>query len=119
MTATAERVYRGGRFGNDQQDAAVAAAQPPHDNEAEQVVLGAMLFDVKDALSALRGLTEEDFHNPVHRRIFRAARTAYEEHRVVDLLTVTDALRVSGNLAPVSYTHLSTGTHVAKGAASA
>ncbi len=100
MTATAERVYRGGRFGNDQQDAAVAAAQPPHDNEAEQVVLGAMLFDGKDALSALRGLTEEDFYNPVHRHIFRAARTAYDEHRVVDLLTVTDALRVSGNLAP-------------------
>lgn len=66
---------------------------PPHDLEAEQAVLGAILID-KDAVSAVSQLIASDnFYDPRHRDIYDAMLTLYEERKPLDLLTITDVLK--------------------------
>jgi replicative DNA helicase len=66
---------------------------PPHDLEAEQAVLGAILID-KDAVSAVSQLIASDnFYDPRHRDIYDAMLTLYEERKPLDLLTITDILK--------------------------
>ena len=43
---------------------------PPHSNEAEVSVLGAMLQDSTAVLRAMELLNEEDFYLPEHRELF-------------------------------------------------
>ena len=66
---------------------------PPHDLEAEQAVLGAILID-KDAIIAVSQLiSSENFYDPRHRDIYDAMFTLYEERKPLDLLTITDILK--------------------------
>lgn len=66
---------------------------PPHDIEAEQAVLGAILID-KDAVIAVSQLiSSENFYDPRHRDIYDVMLTLYEERKPLDLLTITDILK--------------------------
>lgn len=66
---------------------------PPHDEEAEQAVLGAILID-KDAISAVSQLISPDnFYDERHHDIYDAMTSLYEERKPIDLLTLTDILK--------------------------
>jgi len=66
---------------------------PPHDEEAEQAVLGAILID-KDAIISVSQLIDADhFYDDRHKEIYDAMNTLYEERKPIDLLTLTDFLK--------------------------
>lgn len=66
---------------------------PPHDQEAEQAVLGAVLID-KDAMVQVSQLIiGENFYEDRHRLIYDAMLALYEERKPIDLLTLTSVLK--------------------------
>lgn len=66
---------------------------PPHNDEAEQSVLGAILID-KDAISVVSEILKpQDFYNDLHKLIFEAMLTLYDARKPIDLLTLTSALK--------------------------
>jgi replicative DNA helicase len=76
---------------------------PPHNLEAEQSVLGAIMLSDRSlyALVIEEGLLAEDFYRERHALIYRAMLTLYQENEPVDVLTVTDRLRQTGELEQV------------------
>jgi replicative DNA helicase len=65
----------------------------PHNDEAEQSVLGAILID-KDAIHPVaEALKPENFYNEINGIIFDAILTLYEERKPIDLLTLTTQLK--------------------------
>jgi replicative DNA helicase len=77
-----------------------ASAAPPHNLEAEQSVLGAILLSDRSlyALVIEEGLRPEDFYRQHHGTIYEAMLALYAESEPVDVLTVTDRLRQMGKL---------------------
>jgi replicative DNA helicase len=76
---------------------------PPHNLQAEQSVLGAILLSDK-ALYALvieEGLRSEDFYRERHGTIYEAMLALYRESEPVDELTVVDRLHAMGKLEDV------------------
>ncbi len=66
---------------------------PPHDIEAEQAVLGAILID-KDAIISVSQLVSSDnFYDERHKAIYDVMLTLYEERKPIDLLTITSFLK--------------------------
>src|ERR1700758_124782 len=79
------------------------ALTPPHNLEAEQSVLGAIMLSDR-ALYALvieEGLRPEDFYRERHGLVYRAMLSLYDDSEPVDVLTVTDRLRQTGKLEEV------------------
>ena len=71
---------------------------PPHSDEVEESVLGAILID-KDAITAVAPiLKSEFFYNDRNALIFQAALSLYEKRRPIDLVTLTEALRKKSEL---------------------
>lgn len=71
---------------------------PPQATDLEEAVLGAIMLE-KDALpTVIDVLRPESFYLDAHQKIFRAMMGLFEKSRPVDLLTVTEALRQSGEL---------------------
>ena len=71
---------------------------PPQAVELEAAVLGALMLD-KDALSnAVDILTPEAFYKESHQRIFFAIQQLFSKAEPVDILTVTQELKRSGEL---------------------
>ncbi len=68
---------------------------PPHNLEAEQSVLGAILLSDRSlyALVIEEGLRPEDFYRERHATIYEAMLALYNESEPVDVLTVVDRLR--------------------------
>jgi replicative DNA helicase len=66
---------------------------PPHNIEAEESLLGAMLLS-KDAIaSAVEVVSPEDFYKPAHGHLFEAIQTLYGQGEPVDPVTVAEELR--------------------------
>ena len=74
---------------------------PPHDEEAERAVLGALLLDQGRIPDVLEFLRPEDFFSRRHERIFQAFVELAERNIAVDLLSTAAALKASGRLAEV------------------
>jgi len=72
---------------------------PPQNIEAEQAVLGAIIFD-NEALPATLELRLEadDFYKEAHRRIYRAILELYDKNEPIDIVTLTDYLRRKGDI---------------------
>lgn len=64
----------------------------PYNIEAEQAVLGSMIFDDKALNTCIEKLTADDFYTAVHKTIFTAIAGLYEAATPVDLVTLSDAL---------------------------
>ncbi|CAN5123103.1 replicative DNA helicase [soil metagenome] len=65
----------------------------PHNDEAEQSVLGAILID-KDAINLVSGiLTPDQFYNPTNGIVFNAMLVLSEQNKPIDFLTVTAILK--------------------------
>ncbi|HRK03581.1 MAG TPA: replicative DNA helicase [Chlorobiota bacterium] len=76
----------------------VAGQVPPHSNEAETAVLGAMLID-KDAVSKVVEVLEpECFYHEAHTTIFKAMMAMFERGVTIDLVTLTNELTRTGEL---------------------
>src|SRR3984957_10395248 len=86
--------------GNGSSPTAGGAIAPPHNLEAEQSVLGAILLSDRSlyALVIEEGLRPEDFYRERHGLIYEAMLALYNESEPVDVLTVTDRLRQLGKL---------------------
>ena len=74
------------------------AATPPHNVEAEESVLGAVMLSADAANEALERLKPEDFYKPAHQSIFDAITRLYDGSQPIDAITVSDALRRSDQL---------------------
>ncbi len=71
---------------------------PPHNAEAEQACLGAVLIDPESVASVLRFLRPEDFYVNANREVFSGVISLYEKGQKADLITLTDELRLLGGL---------------------
>ncbi|MCL2433638.1 MAG: replicative DNA helicase [Clostridia bacterium] len=71
---------------------------PPHNAEAEQSVLGAMLISSDAVADVMAALREEDFYQPAHQAIFDAIRGLYAVGQPVDLVTLCDVMQRHGRL---------------------
>jgi replicative DNA helicase len=80
--------------------APAGAIAPPHNLDAEQSVLGAILLSDRSlyALVIEEGLRAEDFYRERHGTIYDAMLSLYNESEPVDVLTITDRLRRTGKL---------------------
>lgn len=79
---------------------------PPHNTDAEESVLGAILID-KDAISFVSQIiTPYDFYNQVNGLIYSAMLLLYEEGKAIDLLTLTSKLKKNKTYSKVSSSYL-------------
>ena len=74
---------------------------PPQALDLEEAVLGALMLD-NDALSnSIEILRAESFYKEAHQKIFTAISTLFNSAQPVDILTVTNELRTTGDLKSV------------------
>jgi replicative DNA helicase len=71
---------------------------PPHDLEAEQSVLGAMLVNPNAITAVAESLVAEDFYRDTHRLIFKAIVTLTDRSEEVDVVTLAAQLEREGVL---------------------
>ncbi|HVB90827.1 MAG TPA: replicative DNA helicase [Acidimicrobiales bacterium] len=71
---------------------------PPHDLEAEESLLGAMLLSNDAASVAMEVCKAGDFYKPAHGHIFGAICALMERGEAIDAVTVNDELKRSGLL---------------------
>ena len=71
---------------------------PPQDIEAEKSLLGAILISDGALPEILTILKPRDFYEERHQMIFEAMMNLYDQHKPVDLLTVTTELRTKKQL---------------------
>lgn len=70
----------------------------PHNEEAEQSVLGAILID-KDAVGIVcQIISTKDFYSDINGIIYDAMLSLYEERKPIDILTLTSKLKKNKNL---------------------
>ena len=73
----------------------------PHDDVAEQSVLGGMLLS-KDAIAdVVESLRASDFYKPAHETIYEAILSLYGHGSPTDAITVADELKKRGELTRV------------------
>jgi len=76
-----------------------AARMPPHSEEAEQAVLGALLITTTDGFDTISEIVvEDDFYKESHRIIFRAIGSLVSENANPDIVTVAGWLDGHGLL---------------------
>src|SRR5579875_1384178 len=71
---------------------------PPHNLQAEQSLLGAMLLSRDAIAAAVEACTADDFYKPAHGHIFDAITTLYSQGEPADPVTVADELSRAGLL---------------------
>ena len=76
----------------------IVAKVPPHSLEAEQALLGAVLFRSAVMAEIVDMVGPGDFYAPAHQLIFSAFVDLYRKNHPVDLVTVMEALRTRGEL---------------------
>ena len=65
---------------------------PPHNEEAEQSVLGAILMDKEVFFDVSEILSAEDFYSKANQEIYAAMLDLYRNGEALDIITVTEAL---------------------------
>ncbi len=74
---------------------------PPQNIEAEASLLGALLIDSDAIVKIADIIGAADFYEERHRHIFEAISHLYEQHRPIDVLTLSDQLKGAGFLEAV------------------
>ncbi len=70
----------------------------PKDKDLEEAVLGALMLE-KDAFTAVCDILKpESFYEPANQRIYQAIQTLGASQQPIDMLTVTEQLRLNGTL---------------------
>jgi replicative DNA helicase len=71
---------------------------PPHSEEAEVSVLGAILIDNRALNRALEWIRPEDFYRGAHQILLRAMMELADQGEPIDVVTLTEAARSQGKL---------------------
>jgi replicative DNA helicase len=71
---------------------------PPFSLEAETAVLGGMLIDREAVTRAIEHLNEGMFYREANRRLYRAMVRLYERGDVIDVITVSEELKNTGEM---------------------
>lgn len=66
---------------------------PPHNLQAEESLLGAMLLSREAIADAVEICHADDFYKPAHSHVFEAITSLYSQGEPVDLVTVAEELR--------------------------
>ena len=74
---------------------------PPHDDEAEQAVIGSMLTDKDAVVSAIEVLKSDDFYRNDNSIIYDAVMSIYAKGEPIDIITLKDELTSMGKLEAV------------------
>ncbi len=72
--------------------------QMPHNNEAEQSVLGSIIIDPELINTTQEVLLPESFYRGAHQHIFRAMMHLNEDNKEIDVVTLMDQLSSEGTL---------------------
>ena len=78
---------------------------PPHSNEAEMAVLGAMMLEKDAAAKAMQILSKDHFYRETHRLIYEAMISLADRNQPIDIITLNDELRRLGRLSDVGGSH--------------
>ncbi len=76
-----------------QQQASSKPRVPPHNLQAEESLLGAMLLSRDAIVDAVQIVGPDDFYKPAHGHVFEAVTSLYSQGEPVDPVTVADELR--------------------------
>ena len=71
---------------------------PPFSLEAETAVLGGMLIDREAVTRAMEHLNDTMFHREANRRLYRAMVRLFERGDVIDVITVSEELKKTGEM---------------------
>lgn len=71
---------------------------PPHDEEAEQAVIGSMLTDKDAVIAAIEVLKPDDFYREDNKTIFQAILNIYSKGEPIDIITTKEELTSLGKL---------------------
>lgn len=74
---------------------------PPQNIDVEASLLGALLIDGEAFVRIGDQLTQADFYDERHQKIFEAMRSLYDKHQQIDVLTLSDQLKNRGQLEQV------------------
>ncbi len=80
------------------QRSGTASRVPPHNLEAEESLLGAMLLSRDAIAAAVQSVKADDFYKPAHAHIFDAVLALYGTGEPADPVTVAEELRRNGLL---------------------
>ena len=70
-----------------------SAKIPPQSLDAESSLLGALMLDAEAIVKIADIVSADDFYEQRHRYIYEAAKSLYDNHRPIDVLTLTDQLK--------------------------
>ncbi|MDE7337803.1 MAG: replicative DNA helicase, partial [Bacteroidales bacterium] len=71
---------------------------PPQALDVEQAVLGALMIDPEAVTNSIDVLRPEYFYDPKHKAIYAAINNLFNRSEAIDILTVTNDLKASGQL---------------------
>src|SRR4051812_18851139 len=98
MAATPIDLSRRGQSGGPSRPAGGTTRQVPHNLQAEESLLGAMLLSREAIAVAVEAISATDFYRPVHRHIFEAITALYAQGEGADPVTGADELSRAGLL---------------------
>src|SRR5690242_6579651 len=78
----------------------------PHNDEAEQSVLGAILIDKDAIIPVSEMLGSKDFYNEINGIIYEAMLGLYDARKPIDLLTLVEELKKHKHAKKVASTYL-------------
>lgn len=70
----------------------------PHNKEAEQSIVGAMLVDKDSCILIFESVTAEDFYIEANKNIFLAQQRLFDRDEPIDIITVSEELRAEDKL---------------------
>ena len=71
---------------------------PPHNLDAEQSVLGAMLESQDAIANVVEILSPDDFYKPAHTEIYEAILALFNRHQAIDAITIVEELSRRGTI---------------------
>lgn len=74
---------------------------PPHNNEAEQSVIGAIFLEPQALITAAEVLIPEDFYRVAHQKIFDTMLILSDKGQAIDIVTITEELSAKKQLEDV------------------
>ena len=82
-------------------EATVVGTVPPQAVELEEAVLGALMLERDSIIAVQEYVTPDSFYTEEHRLIYKAIESLSAELKPIDLYTVTECLKVRGELKKV------------------
>ncbi len=73
----------------------------PHNIDAEDALLGALLIDSEISIDVIPALSENDFYSDSNKMVFESMKKIYGNNRPIDFVTLTDELEQVGNMQKV------------------